>query len=407
MVMHLELRFDGPLDVDVVTARLAALGHSYSRLGARIERSAPRWRSVWVDAPPRAVEVLRVGPGELEAQRARWISSPLDLGDGPGIELTIVDDGTTMSRLMIRAHHGALDGQSLVVAAAGLSDDHDSSPSPWLQPRADATRDRDGSPQPDGRAGGRLSAVRALRRIVLAERAARLAPAARPSSRVAGYGVTCGALGRDQVSGLESAARRHGVSVNDLLVAAMHLTCAEWSRERSHKNAVIRVTVPFSLRSPSGDGARIGNATSQLATVSHPRDRVDVDVLIAAVAQQIRAARDRAEPDPVPWVPVVSRLPLPIGAAVTRAGSALTGHAFLDTTRLSNLGHLPPMSIGGASVVGAWFSPPTRLPQGVAWGVVRCNGTIGISLRWCSERWTAPAAQSLMDLASATIADLT
>lgn len=409
MVMHLEMHFDRRLDIDVVATRLAALGRRHSRLAARIARPAPPWRSMWVETPPRAVRTIRVHPDELEAQRARWISSPLDLADGPGIELTVVDDGSTMSRLMIRAHHGAFDGQSLVVAAVGLADDDGSSstPSPWLQ--APVTQDRVGDATrwagTDG-AGAAPSPLQALRRIVLADRAARLAAGEPPPKRVVGYGLTCGVLGADRVAALESAARRHGVSVNDVLVAAMHLTCAQWRRRRSRKDAVIRVTVPFSLRQSSGEGATIGNATSQLATISHPGDRVDADGLIALVAAQIRAARSRAEPDPVPWVPVVSRLPLPIGAAFTRAGSALTGHAFLDTTRLSNLGHLPPMAIGGASLTGAWFSPPTRLPQGVAWGVVRCNGTIGISLRWCSERWTAAGAQEMMDLASAMIGDL-
>jgi hypothetical protein len=39
----------------------------------------------------------------------------------------------------------------------------------------------------------------------------------------------------------------------------------------------------------------------------------------------------------------------------------------------------------------------------VAWGVVRCSGSIGISLRWCSERWSASEAQALMEMASEMI----
>ncbi|MFN3216141.1 MAG: hypothetical protein ACE367_06565 [Acidimicrobiales bacterium] len=392
MLMHLELLVDGAVDPELLTTRLAALCARTPRLAARLEVGSWSTPATWIPAARPTVRRWSVKPDDLDRARSRWISVPIDLRRSAGLEVSVLDDDTGHTRVMMRAHHGVLDGQSLAWVARSLADGHPQrDDSPVAQPRSEAAT-----------ATGGLGA---LRRVAFPGRPDRLVSERGPAGDAQGYGITNATIDAADAASLDDAAARLGVRVNDVLVAGVHLACAAWNDRLGHESGVVRVTVPFSLR--RDDTFAIGNAASQVATVSTGAVRSDPDGLVRSVAEQIATARRRAEPDPIPWVPALSRLPLTVGSLATRVGSALSGHAFLDTTRLSNLGRLPPLEIDRAPVVGAWFSPPTRLPQGAAIGVVRYGASIGMSVRWCAESWDGASASSLAALSIDRVGDLT
>lgn len=392
MLMHLELLVDGLVDAEQLSTRMALLCARYPRVAARLEPGSWSERSSWVQGPPPVARRWSVRPRELDQARSRWISVPIDLRRSSGLEISVLDDGTGSSRVMLRAHHGVLDGQSLALVARSLADgfefgdDHEAAL---------------GAQE----AGAPTTGLQALRRVAFPGRPDRLVSTAGKRRGERGYGITNATLGAEDVASLEAAAADRGVRLNDVLVAGVHLACAAWNDRSGDQAGVVRVTVPFSLR--GDESFEVANAASQVATTSTRALRSDADALVRTVAGQIGAARAAAQPDPIPWVPALSRLPLAVGSMAVRLGSAMTGHAFLDTTRLSNLGRLPPMDIGGAPVLGAWFSPPTRLPQGAAIGIVRYGASIGMSVRWCAESWDAGSASALSGLSIDCLDDLT
>jgi hypothetical protein len=65
---------------------------------------------------------------------------------------------------------------------------------------------------------------------------------------------------------------------------------------------------------------------------------------------------------------------------------------------LSNVGRLDDLSFGAAAVEELWFSPPARMPLGLAIGTATMNGRLFLSLRYRHRQFDDAAANRFADL---------
>lgn len=182
------------------------------------------------------------------------------------------------------------------------------------------------------------------------QRSARLAPV------VGGSGTGFGILHLD----LDAAeATASGVAtVNDVLLAALHLAVEQWNRSQGAGCDLVSVMMPVNQRSSDWRGDVVANLVLPGRVDSTRAQRATPTELLATVAAQtarIKRGGVGGSSDPVPrWTPVVLRRLLPhlIDAASDRA----------DTAVLSNLGRVDDPPWFGVEGRGVWFSPPPRDP---------------------------------------------
>ncbi|MGH8904074.1 MAG: hypothetical protein ACRDYA_20940 [Egibacteraceae bacterium] len=147
------------------------------------------------------------------------------------------------------------------------------------------------------------------------------------------------------------------VTVNDLLVAALHLAVASWNAGHVARSRRIGVLVPVNLRPKGWRQDMVTNFSLPARVVTSPRDRATPRQALDAVAAQGERARG---PAGAALVEVLGRIPslstLPASSR-NRLG---------DTALLSNLGLIEPPSFGpdAGETTELWFSAPAQMPAG-------------------------------------------
>jgi WS/DGAT/MGAT family acyltransferase len=293
----------------------------------------------WADDPAfdvaRHVQGLHLpppgGPAELRHLAGRLLSEPLD-PRRPLWRLTLVDGLAGGGFAVVgQAHHALVDGIAAVEVAMLLFD-LEGAPAELPAPSAWAPEPGPSVPAAAAalaleRAGGALRGTRALARAVRRADLATLhdlrlaveqlaAPAPfTPLDRSAGPERVV-AFAETGLEAAREAGRRHGATLNDVLLAAATVALGRALRRRRERHAWIKVLVPVNVRA-GGDGhsgaeAAAGNQISFMA-VELPVGLSDpVDILRAVHAQT--AARKAAG----------AAAPL---HAVARAGDLLPGTA--------------------------------------------------------------------------------
>jgi NRPS condensation-like uncharacterized protein len=245
--------------------------------------------------------------------------------------------------------------------------------------------------------------TRARRRLALADkltdavvRPARVAPDG--ASGAAGYGfhhlALTARLTRDLVD-LE-----HPGTVNDVLLAALHLAIAAWNDERGERCGRIGVLVPANLRPPEWRHEVVGNFSLPARVATNRRHRRQPESALRTLTAQTRRKKgvgfgtallevlERSDRLPL-WAKQAMVMSLPLG-----------GNRLVDTAMLSNLGPLtdPPwFGPEAGPTVEAWFSPPARLPLGLTVGAVTVEGRLHLVLRYRHGLFDARAAASFAD----------
>ncbi|HSL09095.1 MAG TPA: condensation domain-containing protein, partial [Pseudonocardiaceae bacterium] len=132
--------------------------------------------------------------------------------------------------------------------------------------------------------------------------------------------------------------RAPGTTVNDVLLAALHLTVHAWNSKHGVETGRIGVMMPINIRPADRSWDVVSNLTSNVTVSTAPDDRVDLATATAAVARQTYEMRrqDRAY-GLHDLLEVIKKVPLPVKRVVSRL-SPLTGDRFVDTAMLSNLG---------------------------------------------------------------------
>jgi len=399
--IQLEVRAAGRLD----EARLRAALHSALEAHpmARARRVASdRWtrRDRWALDASGVVSVLHVvecaDDDQLAAARAELQSLRVPLATSPPL-LAWLARHPQGDVLMLNVHHAAMDGfgalrvlRSLVRAYAG-----DADPAPEI----DFTEARE---LPARLADADLR-TRLRRTLALAER---LRDLVTPPARIArdgggprpGYGFQARALPTAETSAL--LAVEHEGTVNDVLLAALHLTIAAWNAEHGIHCGRIGILVPANLR-PTGwreDVAGNFALPARVSTDPHAR-RSRRAVLASITAQTGRKKRSGIGTAFLELLGPTGRLPLWAKRGAVRL-LPLTGDRMVDTSMFSNLGLVTePLHFGEGTgpETELWFSPPARMPLGVSVGAVTAGGRLHLVFRHRHEQFSDDAARRFAD----------
>ena len=387
--VHLEVWLPGQLSPDGLRAAVtAALAGSPQ---ARARRAAGAWwrsRYAWECPPEADVDPVTVigwqDQAELDSARAQFLAATPPLDRSPLFRLLLAR-GPGRDSLILNAHHAAFDGRSCLSLLSLIAGHYGGLP-PQPRPADHASGARPvlvppGRPEP------------ALHRPPAGwlplQRTARIAPqhAHGPlPRRRPGHGVSL--LRWPDVP----AVPQSGVTVNDLLIAALIQAVAGWNTARRRWSGRVRITMPVDTRS-SGQGGEIGNL-ARLCTVTV--DPTAAASLTAAVAGQTALAKDQHGPavGPVPAAVARTRLPAPVKRWLLRLVTRSLGRVGCDTSLLSNLGNVAdPPRFGALSPTRLWFSTSAHMPRGLSLGAATVDGRLQLCLRYRNALFDEAAAR--------------
>jgi hypothetical protein len=411
--VHIEALVPGHLDAralrQAVTAAIAAAPRASGRMAAG---GALRCRYRWefpavLDVDP-ILRATWADEDELAAIRNRFLADAPPLRTSPPVRLLLAT-GPGESCVILNAHHAALDGMSSLsllrdIAAryqsiSGTLEPASASPAPSASaPPSERPARVPADQAPAGR-GLRRSRPRALRRYP----SARIAPDRERRGRRGGSGV--------QLLLLPAVPRPpSGVTVTDVLVAALIATVASWNAAHRRAPRVIAISVPASVHGP-GLPAVAGNRTRTVTVAVGPETAAgQPSALLAEVSRQLTAIR-QARPqeasagvlDAMPgWCPVVlKRLAL-------RGALRTVGPVVCDTTMLSNLGNVTgPLWPGRGGPARIAFSAPVHMPRGLAVSVVTAEGQLQAAFRYLHALLDDAAAARLVEIFAAALDEFT
>jgi NRPS condensation-like uncharacterized protein len=414
-LIQLELLAEGHLDVAALAAALAGV-LAADPAARRHLAATSRWRRRlrWdAGAPGHDDGMLAVAswrsPGQLAALR-EWVSAwPIPPCDR-AVRL-ILAAGPERDVVILQTHHAAFDGISslALLTAIGAAYRERAGDLAGSGPKAVpplATR-------PFGAVGpasthGADCIPRALTRI-----AARLPGAV---TRIAAYSTRPDRPGYGYVQRSLPVPRPARVgsgpfpTVNDLLVAALIRTVDRWNTAHGRHSGRIRVSVPVNGRGHQNRWADPGNQTRLIRVTARRRERADPGRLLAHVAAQTRAAKER----PTAGLDAMSRLlatgwaPAVIKRLVVRLARRVAAPLCTDTALLSNLGAIPcPPCFSGNGTEPLWFSGPARMPRGLGVGALTIAGRLHLCVHYRHTLLGRDAAADFTALYCATLGELT
>jgi NRPS condensation-like uncharacterized protein len=386
--IFMELWLPGHLDENRLRAAVASVLASQPR--ARARRAARGWwrsGSEWEFPDRLDVDPLRVSrwrtEAELDAARDRFLAVAPPLHQSPPFRLLLAT-GPSRDSLILSTHHAAFDGRSmlrLLQLIAGRYTSHgqvqDQRPTAATSTAASAKAPADDSdPAGLARAEGRPARIAAWRWT-----------GARHSAR-AGRAPGCGCV----LLAWPDVPRPDGGTVNDLLIAALIRTVAQWNaahwnvaqrKAASRQQGQIRVTMPVDTRQPGQEGD-LGNF-SRVRTIIAP-DPLTVPGIAAQTAlAKSRGPREHGPEDSGTGPEALTRLPLPVPVKrrTLRLALRLLGPRWCDTTMLTNLGRVTePPSFGPLTPERMWLSPSVYMPRGLSVGAISVAGRLQLCIRY-------------------------
>lgn len=194
------------------------------------------------------------------------------------------------------------------------------------------------------------------------------------------------AASRTRTDALRSAARACGVTVNDLLLAALFRVLARDMRP----GATIRIAVPTSLR-PEGNAAFCNQVS--MVFLDRRADRTGDPGLLGGISAEMRHVKrwrlGHAMHSSLAVLCAPGDGPLKWIMGLAPAGA---------TAVLSNLGQpLPdPAAAGGPAIVAHDLLPPLRPGTSVVISAVLHDGRLGLTLRYDPDRVSAARAHDLV-----------
>jgi NRPS condensation-like uncharacterized protein len=383
--VHLEVRVPGRLDAAAISAAVSAVLASQPRIMARCRRVSWQRGYRWEFPAPLGCEpVLAAGCADqedLDRQRDAFLSTSPPLAVAPPLRFLLAS-GTDGDHLILNAHHAAFDGLSclrLMHEVASAYESHEGSGRTSLRQPAPADRDpaqvaQSGRLPLAGSAGEPGATTRWPRKI------ARIAHGSGADRSLPGYGaqlVTWNGLA------VTESLRREGLSVNDLLIAALMITISDWNQSRGGGD-LMRITMPVGDKGQAGPGGRWANL-SRLTTIAArvPAGARPADV-IASVASQTRSAKQHAGPqlDLASRTLAAAPVPVAIKHMLLRSALRIAGPFFCDTSLVSNLGVAETLAFGATTATEVWFSTSAHMPRGLSLGAVTAGGALRLAFRY-------------------------
>ena len=359
------------------------------------------------DAGEVPVEVVDADD-DLDAARTEFYGRSFDLTAESPVRLSVVRgagrEGGDL--LMVAVSHAAADGVGAVRIARSV-----------CQAYRGETPDGDTLPLEESRA-----ALDDIRPSSLVERAdlfgtlaGKLGDTVDRPTRIAEDGGTSGddwgfvhrTLDEDLTEMLVSG-RPDGVSVNDVLLAALHLTIAEWNESHGKSARKITTMVPVNTRPEEWFYEVVGMYALFGSVGTRSRDRRDPETALERIAEQTTELKERDQA--AAYYEVLQMIPPGTPVSLKRQLPHLLrgiGSGLMDTAALSNLGRVPDgPSLSADGNDSLWFSPPCMsvLPLGI--GVATTNGAVRLSFRYTARQFDADAASRFADYYVGTVRTL-
>ncbi|MBW3607318.1 MAG: hypothetical protein KY463_03005 [Actinobacteria bacterium] len=194
---------------------------------------------------------------------------------------------------------------------------------------------------------------------------------------------------------------RRGGGVGEVLIAALHLTIAEWNRRHQLRGRRIGVLVPVDLRPDDLPDHVVANLSVNTRLSTTPRERATPGAALRAICWQVE--RDEG-----------TRTGIALIAALERAGmlalwakqstivlQPLIDNGRADAAMVCDLGSLacaPSFGPGAGQVRELWFSPPSRSPRCLCVGAVTVEGRLHLTFRYPHRLFGPDAVRRFADL---------
>jgi NRPS condensation-like uncharacterized protein len=380
-----EVAVDGRLDDDRLRR---AVGEALSRHPMARARRVPARGSersyTWelTEAPELDPLVVVDCPDDASVGRLRdrLQSISVPLAESPPFRMRLAHHPGG-DRLMLNANHAAFDGFGCVrlLQSVGRAYTGDDDPQPDVD-LADA-RDVERHLAADD-TKVRLERLKTLADKLrdMADAPARVAPEG--GDEEAGYRIVHRSLppqGAQRLSEID-----HPGTVNDVLMAGLHLAIAAWNAEHGATTGRISVLMPMNLRPKEWQEEVVTNFVLMTRVSTTPADRISASSALAAIsAQTEHVKRWGTGASAIELLGRSSRLPIWVKQSISPM-LRITGNRLVDTALLSNLGKIPdPPAFGpdAGETTGLWFSAPARLPCGVSIGTASVGGALDVSVR--------------------------
>jgi NRPS condensation-like uncharacterized protein len=377
--VHVEIWLPGHLDADMLRAAVTATLAAQPRAGAR--RADGRWwRSGYEWEFPAAADADPVSTGywrteaELDRARERFLATAPPVDRSPPFRLLLAR-GPGRDSVILNAHHAAFDGRSCLRLLRLIADRYPATervsqpPSKWAVPTLSGASSSVFVP-----GGSRLP--RWLPEWLPRWRTVRIA-ARRSDGRRAGYGFV--------PLGWPGVPVTPGVTVNDVLIAALIRAIERWNDSARRRPGRIRISMPLDARAPGRDD-ELGNL-SRLCTVTADRPGASLTTvgLTTVVADQTSRAKHQPGPPVGPALAAAARAPVPTGIKrrAVRLALRCLGWLECDTSLLSNLGNVTdPPRFGRLFPERMWFSTTAHMPRGLSVGAITVAGRLDLCFRY-------------------------
>lgn len=196
--------------------------------------------------------------------------------------------------------------------------------------------------------------------------------------------------------------RRAGTTINDVLLAALHLTVQAWNTRHGTPTGRVAVMMPVNVRPADRFWEVVSNITSMVSVSTTAAERTDLATAAATVAEQTTPVRRK---DRAYGLHDLLRLTSKVPLLLKRAAPKLLPYVndrFVDTAMLSNLGRIPDpptFEAGpGAPAAELWFSPPCDPACSVAIGVATSGSRLALVTRYRRRQFDVRAAEEFTDL---------
>jgi NRPS condensation-like uncharacterized protein len=283
--------------------------------------------------------------------------------------------------VMLNVHHAAIDGFGSIRLLKSIGRAYWGIPDPQPDLELQATRDMRSALASDD------TEERARRISTLVDK---FKDQVQPPARLAtdggtqkpGYALHHVTLSPEKTKALSGV---EGGTVNDVLLAALHLAIAGWNDEHALPSRRIGVMVPVNLRPKEWWEEMAANFTLMVRVATTSRQRESPEAVLKVVAEQ--STRIKKGGTGAALIEVLGGLPsLPLWAKQSLAPVlSFSGNRRVDSALLSNLGELDePPSFGpdAGDTTAMWFSAPARMPLGLSMGTVTLGGALHIAYRY-------------------------
>lgn len=337
----------------------------------------------------------------LAAARADLHSIPIPLVESPPLRVRLArhPDGDLV---MLNVAHAAIDGFGSIRVLRSMARAYQDLPDPQPDLELEATRDL----RRRLAAGDRAERARRIETL-LDKLRDELKPPARVSpdggSPAPGYGFHHVTLTPEKTKALSAV---EGGTVNDVLLAALHLAIAGWNEEHGGSSRRIGVMVPVNLRPKEWWGEMAGNFSLMVRVATVPDERTSPDTVLDAIAgQSNRIKKGGTGAALIEALGGLDAVPLWVKQSVA-ALLSFSGNRLVDSALLSNLGRLddpPSFGADAGDTTALWFSAPARMPLGLSIGTVTVGGRLHVAFRYRHPLFDAAAARRFAERYDATL----